>query len=106
MYKKGTGNDKQRKDTGNRMLCPYSNFSQAIKGGNFIQVIITFAVLQSLLMHSSSSKAPQLTSFYSVKPWSNELLVKPIVCQFGPRLSNICLMFDKRYLLITRINCF
>ena len=31
MYKKGTGNDKQRKDAGNRMLCPYRNFSQAIR---------------------------------------------------------------------------
>ena len=30
MYKKGTGNDKQGKDTGNRTLCPYRNFSQAI----------------------------------------------------------------------------
>ena len=31
MYKKGTGNDKQGKDAGNRTLCPYRNFSQAIK---------------------------------------------------------------------------
>ena len=30
MFIKGTGNDKQRKDTGNQMLCPYRNFSQAI----------------------------------------------------------------------------
>ena len=30
MYKKGAGNDKQRKDAGNRTLCPYRNFSQAI----------------------------------------------------------------------------
>ena len=30
MYKKGTGNDKQGKDAGNRTLCPYINFSQAI----------------------------------------------------------------------------
>ena len=30
MYKKGAGNDKQGKDVGNRMLCPYRNFSQAI----------------------------------------------------------------------------
>ena len=28
--KKGAGNDKQGKDAGNRMLCPYRNFSQAI----------------------------------------------------------------------------
>ena len=31
MYKKGAGKDKQGKDAGNRMLCPYRNFSQAIK---------------------------------------------------------------------------
>ena len=30
MYKKGAGNDKQGKDEGNRTLCPYRNFSQAI----------------------------------------------------------------------------
>ena len=30
MYKKGTGNDKQKKDAGNQRLCPYRNFSQAI----------------------------------------------------------------------------
>ena len=30
MYKKGTGNEKQEKDAGNRTLCPYRNFSQAI----------------------------------------------------------------------------
>ena len=31
MYKKGAGNDKQGKDAGNRTLCPYRNFGQAIK---------------------------------------------------------------------------
>ena len=31
MYKKGTGNDKQGKDAGNRTLCPYRNFSRAIR---------------------------------------------------------------------------
>ena len=30
MYKKGAGNDKQGKDAGNRTICPYRNFSQAI----------------------------------------------------------------------------
>ena len=30
MYKKGTGNDKQGKDAGNRTFCPNSNYSQAI----------------------------------------------------------------------------
>ena len=28
--KKGAGNDKQGKDAGNRTLCPYRNFSQAV----------------------------------------------------------------------------
>ena len=32
MYKKGAGNEKQGKDAGNRTLCPYGNFSQAIMG--------------------------------------------------------------------------
>ena len=32
MYKKGAGNDKQGKNAGNRTLCPYRNFSQAING--------------------------------------------------------------------------
>ena len=31
MYKKGAEKDKQGKDAGNRTLCPYRNFSQAIK---------------------------------------------------------------------------
>ena len=31
MYKKGAGNDKQGKDAGNRTLCPYRSFSQAIR---------------------------------------------------------------------------
>ena len=30
MYKKGAGNDKHGKDAGNRTLCPYRNFTQAI----------------------------------------------------------------------------
>ena len=30
MYKKGNEDDKQGKDAGNRRLCPYRNFSQAI----------------------------------------------------------------------------
>ena len=34
MGKKGTGNDKQRKDEGNQTLCPYRNFSQAIRERN------------------------------------------------------------------------
>ena len=31
MYEEGSGNDKEGKDAGNRTLCPYRNFSQAIK---------------------------------------------------------------------------
>ena len=45
MYKKGTGNDKQGKDAGNRTLCPYRNFSQAI-----IHYIPSFTRAMSKLM--------------------------------------------------------
>ena len=38
MYKKGTGDDKQGKDAGNRTLCPYRNFSQAIKVFTVFQI--------------------------------------------------------------------
>ena len=34
MYKKGTGNDKQGKEAGNRTFCPNRNFSQAIRPFN------------------------------------------------------------------------
>ena len=40
MYKKGAGNDKQGKDAGNRTLCPYRNFSQAIHGRNLFNIYI------------------------------------------------------------------
>ena len=40
MYKKGTENDKQRKDAGNRTLCPLRNFSQAVNTG----IIVLFTV--------------------------------------------------------------
>ena len=49
MYKKGAGNDKQGKDAGNRTLCPYRNFSQAImlgtahKGGN-VSIVNTYLI--------------------------------------------------------------
>ena len=53
MYKKGAGNDKQGKDAGNRMLCPYRNFSQAIKshidwlaGPKILIVGLSFAELE------------------------------------------------------------
>ena len=46
--KKGAGNDKQGKDAGNRTLCPYRNFSQAIIGNTdpmfFIQPELARAV--------------------------------------------------------------
>ena len=37
MYKKGTGNDKQGKDAGNRTLVPYRSFSQAISPEYFTE---------------------------------------------------------------------
>ena len=43
MYKKGTTKDKQRKDAGNQMLCPYRNFSEAI---------ITYTDRVTLLLNS------------------------------------------------------
>ena len=39
--KKGTGNDKQGKDAGNRTLCPHRNFSQAIITASYLIFIIT-----------------------------------------------------------------
>ena len=38
MYKKGAGNDKQGKDAGNRTLCPYRNFSQAIMKSTMLPI--------------------------------------------------------------------
>ena len=54
MYKKGTGNDKQRKDAGNRMLCLYRTFSQAIIPRNVkvlmsLQARIIFVVCDASL---------------------------------------------------------
>ena len=49
MYKKGTGNDKQGKDAGNRTLCPYRNFSQAIiVEGVLTEGVLTEGVLTGL----------------------------------------------------------
>ena len=47
MYKKGTGNDKQRKDAGNRTICPYRNFSQAINGNTAEAELIHCFVVRS-----------------------------------------------------------
>ena len=40
MYRKGAGNDKG-KDAGNRTLCPYRNFSQAITGNTKPEIFCT-----------------------------------------------------------------
>ena len=56
MFKKEAGNDKQGKDAGNRTLCPYRNFSQAINTNYKISVIISISsepgvnVLKSILI--------------------------------------------------------
>ena len=44
MYTKGAGNDKQGKDAGNRTLCPYRNFSQAI---NLVYMVLVSKLLQN-----------------------------------------------------------
>ena len=46
MYKKGTGNDKDGKDAGNRTLCPYRNFSQAINAENSLHNVYGFSPSQ------------------------------------------------------------
>ena len=50
MYKKGAGNDKQVKDKGNRTLCPYRNFSQAI----MVSTISTEYKIKQVFKWSSS----------------------------------------------------
>ena len=52
MYKKGAGNDKQGKDAGNRTLCPYRNFSQAIKHG--ITPLESVSLTNTSLVHTGS----------------------------------------------------
>ena len=63
MYQKGAGNDKQGKDAGNRTLCPYRNFSQAITGltdQNIWTVIILFSVYLSSIHALKSSSDEHL----------------------------------------------
>ena len=60
MYKKGSGNDKQGKDAGNRMLCPYRNFSQAITGNTkpelFVRPELARALRKSEVLRRFSSE--------------------------------------------------
>ena len=55
MYKKGAGNDKQVKDTGNRTLCPYRNFSQAIILGTRLRLECTRISFRFLLRLKDSN---------------------------------------------------
>ena len=55
MYKKGAGNDKQGKDAGNRTLCPYRNFIQAIMFLNerthtkFVDLLLLTSLVPALI---------------------------------------------------------
>ena len=57
MYKKGTGNDKQGKDAGNRTLCPYRNFSQAISVRINSESESDFGKISDALTESMHSKS-------------------------------------------------
>ena len=64
MYKKGTGNDKQGKDAGNRTLCPYRNFSQAISiftKGSCVWEYCCLSLCFSLTSASDSSETGWLS---------------------------------------------
>ena len=54
MYKKGTGDDKQGKDAGNRTLCPYRNFSQAIKFSSWLTAICGGEISKSQSLQTAS----------------------------------------------------
>ena len=60
MYKKGTGNDKQGKDAGNRTLCPYRNFSQAI-----MECINDLAFTPLSTVHSLDARYDARSHFFS-----------------------------------------
>ena len=64
MYKKGAGNDKQGKDAGNRTLCPYRNFSQAIKIMNEYSIYLFCITIKDLSI--SFSKVVTVQDFKTV----------------------------------------
>ena len=68
MCKEGTGNDKQRKDEGNRTLCPYRNFSQAIT----VTDVKRQCFSKVLMWFNTTSLA--LWTTHKHTPWSTERL--------------------------------
>ena len=87
--KKGTGNDKQGKDAGNRTLCPYRNFSQAIMVdfqslkycivakilSNRSRLIETEVSRYSLPNHRVSGELKSFNKFWMYPPlWTNVLV--------------------------------
>ena len=66
MYKKGTGNDKQGKDAGNRMLCPYRNFSQAIMCYKDVQNSYRLFWKEKLLTENCSKVHPRNTIIFQI----------------------------------------
>ena len=73
MYKKGTGNDKQRKDEGNRTLCLYRNFSQAI----ITYTHILMALEQDIVSHQFRGFLP--VTLEVIKVHSRTLVAFPKV---------------------------
>ena len=92
--KKGAGNDKQGKDVGNRTLCPYRNFNQAINDDTVTQRT-TFVSCNTMFT----------SHFYY--PWSCTIV--PWRCHYTPILHclgnvtswNIHLYSCIKYLLFT-----
>ena len=82
MYKKGAGNDKRGKDAGNRTLCPYRNFSQAI---------ICIIFINTLYMVNSNDIGLQ----------SSRLLLFPFV--FKIRIMSAIFQSDKTLLFLPQI---
>ena len=63
MYKKGTGNDKQGKEAGNRTLCPYRNFSQAITAllESSAQIRKSYGLSTNFFLKFILSTSPRIT---------------------------------------------
>ena len=73
MYKKGAGNDKQGKNAGSRTLCPYRNFSQAIKFlistlRNSQLYMLNFAKLKTkiIVQHDLETKETKRKNFKAI----------------------------------------
>ena len=67
MYKKGAGNDKQGKDEGNRTLCPYRNFSQAINKSIPPKANMSYKIP---IPQRRSSKLKSKSSYKKFRKWT------------------------------------